>query len=334
MELALALLKQLPQPCLLCDASLKILAVSRTLSVGLGNRRLLGEPLSALSPGDAALTRAARQALSEERVHRLSECTVLGESALPCCVELQPLSGLDPAVLLVCLTLPGDRDARPDALARQMARALSHEIRNPLGGLRGAAQLLSRARSDCTEYTDIIIAEADRISGLVDRVLYERQPQHALCNIHVPLERARRLLEAQAEAGLSALKVQRDYDPSLPETLADTEQLLQALLNLLQNAVQANAQNLLLKTRAERQVRLGARLLRKAIRIDVQDDGLGVPENLRDTLFLPLVTGRTTGCGFGLATTLAIAEEHGGGLRYHSRPGDTVFSLFLPVRGL
>lgn len=206
-------------------------------------------------------------------------------------------------------------------------RSLAHELKNPLGGLRGAAQLLSRRvlEPDLRAYAEIIVAEVDRLRALTERLLVPatgRSP--AAVNVHGVLERVRLLLAADGA------QVQRDYDPSLPECTGEGDRLVQVFLNIARNAVEADATSITLRTRYERSAVLvdgrGA-----ALRIDIEDDGLGIPDSLRNTLFLPLVSGREGGTGLGLATASEIVREHGGRIDCHSRPRRTVFSVWLPV---
>ncbi len=215
------------------------------------------------------------------------------------------------------------------ASMRQMTRAFAHEIRNPLSGLRGTAQLLSRMHPELQSYTQILIHESDRLVRLIDRLSQQQRFQPKPCNIHELTENVRRLTTAQ----FPDINWQRDYDPSLPEIAADADAITQALLNLCLNAAQAQARSVSLRTRIEHGVATPARWLRSALRIDVADNGQGVPESVRDSLFLPLVTARAQagGSGFGLAQVLAVAEEHGGHVRYRSIAGDTCFSLYLPI---
>jgi len=213
----------------------------------------------------------------------------------------------------------------------QTLRGLAHEVRNPLAGLRGAAQLLQRraVEPDQQRLAELIIAEADRLVGLTDRLLRPGgKPHLSAVNLHEVAERARALIEAEAAP---ALRLERDYDPSLPSFRGDADRLLQLLLNLLRNAVQASASSIVVRTRAEHGTVLNGEPMRLALRLDVIDDGGGVDESLRDALFLPLVSGRVDGTGLGLALAQEIAHEHGGQLGFTSRAGRTVFSLTLPL---
>jgi len=215
----------------------------------------------------------------------------------------------------------------------QSLRGLAHEVKNPLAGLRGAAQLLQRraAEPDQQRLAELIIAEADRLAALADRLLRPAgKPHLSQVNLHEVAERARALIAAEAAP---EVMLGRDYDPSLPHLRGDGDRLQQLLLNLLRNALQASANSIVVRTRAEHGVLINGQLVRLALRLDVIDDGSGVPEPLRDTLFLPLVSGRADGTGLGLALAQEVAHEHGGQLAFASRPGRTVFSVTLPLGG-
>jgi two-component system nitrogen regulation sensor histidine kinase GlnL len=221
----------------------------------------------------------------------------------------------------------GDRRA----LSRRVVRQLAHEIRNPLAGLRGAAQLLARDEPDPArrELADIVRDEADRLDRLVDELLGPSGTvQLQAGNVHEPVDRVFALLAAEAGAGV---RVRRDYDPSLPAVAFDGDRLARALLNLGRNALQAGGGQVVLRTRAARNVTCAGQRHRLAVAVEVADDGAGVPDELTDSLFFPLVTGRSDGSGLGLAIAQEIAGLHGGRIEFDSRPGDTVFRLLLPV---
>lgn len=216
---------------------------------------------------------------------------------------------------------------------RLMTRQLAHEVKNPLGGLRGAAQLLARELPDPSlrEYTNVIISEADRLSTLVDQMLGPARPlRRSRLNVHEICEHVFQLIRAEADA---AVRVERDYDPSLPDGSFDRDHLVQALLNVARNALQAigTAGRLVLRTRAVPQARIGRVRHRLAVRIEVLDNGPGVPDHLRSTLFYPLVTSRPQGTGLGLAVSQELVTRHGGLIEFTSEPGETCFSLLLPL---
>ena len=219
------------------------------------------------------------------------------------------------------------------AYARNLVRRLGHEIKNPLGGLRGAAQLLESELPDAAlrEYTAVIIREADRLTNLVDRMIGPRRLLRLVpVNIHEVTERVRTLVSAETPA---SIVVERDYDPSIPELAADPELLIQAMLNIARNAVHALGERgrIALRTRVQRQVSIGTRQHRLMCRIDVADDGPGIPDDLVDSMFYPLVSGRDGGAGLGLSIAQSLVYEHGGIIECTSRPGDTTFSILLPM---
>ena len=219
---------------------------------------------------------------------------------------------------------------------RAMIRQLAHEIKNPLGGLRGAAQLLARQLADPSmrEYTSVIISEADRLAALVDTLLGPVQPpRKESINVHELLQHVGHLLAADAPPGVV---IERDYDPSLPLLRVDRNQIIQAMLNLGRNACQALATStvqgsrITLRTRALSNVNIGARRHRLVASVQFEDNGPGVPDQLRDTLFYPLVTGRADGTGLGLAVAQDLVSRHDGLIEFDSRPGLTTFTILLP----
>lgn len=224
----------------------------------------------------------------------------------------------------------------------ELLRNLAHEIRNPLGGLRGAAQLLEHELPSLAlrEYTQVIINEADRLQMLMDRLLTpHRVPQYAPTNIHEVLERVRSLLLAESPHGVH---IQRDYDTSLPELIGDREKLIQAVLNIARNAVQAMQSQtkhnqiphqIVFKTRAERQVTLAKKRYQIAIKLQIIDNGPGIPPALLERIFYPLVSGREGGSGLGLTLAQTFVTQHHGMLECTSEAGNTCFTLLLPIEG-
>ena len=221
--------------------------------------------------------------------------------------------------------------ALPLALSAAL-KGLAHELRNPLAGLKGAAQLLARRLPEgddaARELVELVDSEVGRLAQLVERLLDPAPPgPHAPLNVHAVLERVLRL--AEADAGW-AVKLVRDYDPSLPELEGDSDRLVQAVWNLVRNAIEAGAGEVVLRTRAEHGLRIGSEPHALALRLDIADDGRGVPEELAEQVFVPLVSGRAEGSGLGLAMAQQVAREHRGSLAFRSRPGHTVFTLLLP----
>lgn len=216
---------------------------------------------------------------------------------------------------------------------RELIRNLAHEIKNPLGALRGAAQLLDREleRPALHEYTQVIMAEADRLQLLMDRLLTPHRPaQPAALNVHEVAERVRSLILAE----FPGVRVIRDYDTSLPALTADREQLIQAVLNVARNGAQAlkGQGTITFKTRVARRVTLARRIFRLAILLQVIDDGPGIAEELRERVFFPLVSGREGGTGLGLTLAQTFVTQHQGIIEVDSQPGQTCFSILLPLR--
>jgi two-component system nitrogen regulation sensor histidine kinase GlnL len=221
---------------------------------------------------------------------------------------------------------------------RQLLRSLAHEIKNPLGGIRGAAQLLEGELSlpEQREYTRVIIGEADRLQSLVDRLLAPHRHPRVVgpVNIHEVCERVRALILAEFPRGL---EVRRDYDASVPDVRGDREQLIQALLNIVRNAAQAleariaaGGAAIVLRTRVARQVTIARQRHRLALALHVIDNGPGIPEALKDRIFYPLVSGREGGTGLGLTLAQTFVQQNDGAIEVESRPGHTEFRILIP----
>ena len=323
-----ALAEQMSTGLALVDAELRVAWINPALAEWLdtGPRSAVGQPLQLLLHDADWLAQAGRVLGEAEAVQwrGVSLRTARGRE-WTADVALQPV---DDGLLLEVHVL-----AEPAGGASQLSatlRGFAHEVKNPLAGLRGAAQLLQRrvGDADLEALAGLVIAEADRLASLANRLLHHGgAPRLGPVNIHEQLEWLCGLLQAEPEP----LQLRHDYDPSLPDVKGDAERLQQVLLNLARNAIEAGARTLTLRTRVEHGLRVGERILRTALRVDVIDDGPGVPAALRDTLFEPLVSGRADGSGLGLALAREIAREHGGELRFASRPGETVFSLYLPL---
>jgi two-component system nitrogen regulation sensor histidine kinase GlnL len=254
--------------------------------------------------------------------------------------RVSPLAGNE-AALLVELTDVTRRAkiSRENALliqhgaGRQMIRQLAHEIKNPLGGIRGAAQLLERQlpSAELREYTDVVISETDRLAALVDTLLGpggppKKQPH----NVHELIEYVIRIIEAEDPKHIS---IRRDYDPGLPLINLDRDQIVQALLNLVRNAVTAldGQGTLTLRSRAATNFTMGDIRHRVIASIEIEDDGPGIPKELQDSVFYPLVTSRPDGTGLGLAVAQELLSRHGGLIEFESKPGRTVFFVRLPL---
>ncbi|WP_415205650.1 nitrogen regulation protein NR(II) [Pseudorhodoferax sp.] len=244
--------------------------------------------------------------------------------------------------------LPLEQQARQDREERlidqaqankELIRNLAHEIKNPLGGIRGAAQLLEMEidSRDLIEYTQVIIHEADRLQSLVDRLLAPHRRPHVVgdVNIHEVCERVRSLIMAEFPRGL---RVVRDYDTSIPEFRGDREQLIQAVLNIVHNAAQALADRMaagdaeiVLRTRIARQITFGKQRYRLALELHVIDNGPGVPESIKSRIFYPLVSGRDGGSGLGLTLAQTFVQQHHGLIECESIPGRTDFKILIPL---
>lgn len=219
--------------------------------------------------------------------------------------------------------------------AKLLVRGLAHEIKNPLGGLRGAAQLLEKMLPDpeLTEYTQIIIEQADRLRVLVDRLLGPQKPgQKKSENLHLVLEKVRQLVELDMSA---EVHIERDYDPSLPNILMDTDQVEQAMLNIVSNAAQilsSQPQGIItIRTRTVHQANIHGQRHKLAARIEIIDNGPGIPSELQDTLFYPMVSGREGGTGLGLSISQNLIDQHNGKIDVESWPGHTMFTIYLPM---
>lgn len=230
-----------------------------------------------------------------------------------------------------------EQEAVQQQANRELIRNLAHEIKNPLGGIRGSAQLLDRELAGVEnaaalkEYTEVIIHEADRLQDLMHRLLSShRAMQPAQISIHEILERVRRLIHAE----FPGVKVRRDYDTSLPDITGDREQLIQAILNIERNAAQAmkGEGEILCRTRALRQVTLAKKRYRLALELQIIDNGPGIPAEIRDRIFYPLVSGREDGTGLGLALAQSFVQQHHGSIEAESVPGRTCFTLRLPLQ--
>jgi two-component system nitrogen regulation sensor histidine kinase GlnL len=235
-----------------------------------------------------------------------------------------------------------DREERQLGLTeanRQLMRNLAHEIKNPLGGVRGAAQLLeSELTPDQREYTRVIIAEADRLQALVDRLLAPHRSPRVVAdvNIHEVLERVRMVMLAEFPRGLA---IERDYDASAPEFRGDKEQLIQAVLNVVRNAAEAledriaaGDARIILRTRVARQATIARTRHRLALDLHIIDNGPGIPDDLKDRVFFPLVSGRDNGTGLGLTLAQTFVQQHDGLIEVESRPGRTDFRILIPLQ--
>jgi len=313
-----------------------------------GRKHLVGAPIDRALPSSPEFTRRLRQAIEEEAGFNENDLKldVAGEPVHVHCVvspiESVPAGGGEPRAALVIelreldQQIKIERESRlleQQEMNRELIRNLAHEIKNPLGGIRGAAQLLERELGDPEqrEFTQVIVKEVDRLQSLLNRLLTpSRLPRVELLNIHEVLERVRTLLSAE----FPGIGIKRDYDTSLPDLAGDKEQLIQAILNVARNAAQATGERgeIRMFTRIARQVTIARTRYRLAIAVAIEDDGPGVPAGLAERIFYPLVTGRQGGTGLGLSLAQSFVSQHQGLIEFESAPGRTRFTILLPVR--
>ena len=344
-DLTQRILENMSTAAVVLDDAFRVLALNPAAETLLETsvRRSAGLPFARVARGDE-VTELAGRALAGGRAciernmrlgRRLVDCTAtpLGEGA--------NVGGGGGGVLLEMADIEHhQRMSHEGRLLTQnesveaVVRGLAHEIRNPLGGLRGAAQLLerelaARAAGDLAEYTSIIISEADRLSLLVDRLLMPDAPaEHEPVNLHRVTEHVCALVEAVAAPRVA---IARDYDPSIPTLLGSFDQLVQAVLNVVRNAVQAGGDRIAIRTRVVHQAHVGRRQHSLAGRVDVIDNGPGVPPDLAESVFFPMVSGRAEGSGLGLPIAQSLVSRHGGIIEHRREAGETTFSILLPL---
>lgn len=339
------LIDNLSTALLLFDRDLRLCAINTAGEslLSLGVRQIMGQTVNELLK-NSAITSAAQRALftghslteRDIELHATGQAPINADCIVTPLAEAQYVLG----VMLEIINTDAQQWIRREEtliaqqnISRALIQGIAHEIKNPLGGIRGAAQLLERELSKAShrEYTTLIINEVDRLRTLLDRLGEPNSlPQRCMINIHEVLEHIRGLVEAEAPAGIV---VKCDYDPSLPELLADRDHLIQALLNIVRNAVQAvgNSGQILLRTRSQRQLTVGLRRHKLVVRVDVIDNGPGIPAELKDNIFYPLVTDRAEGTGLGLSIAQSLIHNQGGLIGFRSEPGETIFTVWLPI---
>lgn len=309
--------------------------------LGVSAYHALERPVNSMLGDCTELVRALANALSEGASYTEHDLALtLNGHTLVLSATVSPLDDAHGSAVIELHPAAGNvRIARDEQVMAQtqasqaLLRQLAHEIRNPLGGIRGAAQLLEGEleSSDLREYTQVIIQETNRLQGLLDRLLTPaKRPVVQPVNIHEVLERVRSLMQAE----FPRLQFQCDYDTSLPELAGDPEQLIQATLNIARNAAQAmnGDGRISFRTRVARQVTLAMKLWKLAIRVDVIDNGPGIPEDMLSRVFFPLVSGREGGSGLGLTLAQSLVQRHEGAIHVESQPGRTCFSIYLPIK--
>jgi two-component system, NtrC family, nitrogen regulation sensor histidine kinase GlnL len=314
-----------------------LLETSQTRCLGLHAEKLVLQPTEWLTILNQVLTSKSPHASRSISLMLLSGLEIHVDIIVTPFAGSNSDSGLLVELMAVDRLLKISRDEslmHSQEITRAVIRGLAHEIKNPLGGVRGAAQLLARElpNEELSEYTRIIIREADRLRDLVDRLLGpNRQLDMQPLNIHEILEHVRNLIAAESH---NRVTIVRDYDPSLPDFPGDKAQLIQVVLNIMRNALQAanpRECEILLRTRSQRQFTVGTQVHRLACRVDIIDNGPGIPTELQSSVFAPMVTGRAEGTGLGLSIAQSIIHLHGGVLECESCPGDTRFTFYLPM---
>jgi two-component system, NtrC family, nitrogen regulation sensor histidine kinase GlnL len=312
-----------------------------------GARSLIGQPFLGLFAEQDLLAVSLKEARTTHWDYAAQNVSYvrLGRDPLPLSCMVTRIDGSGLSLLAELRPIEQQiRLAREERIAaeqqsnRELIRNLAHEIKNPLGGLRGSAQLLERELDlrrqtgapidlELREYTQVIIKEADRLQNLMDRMLTpHRAPRIEPVGVHEVLERVRSLVKAEF-----GIVIERDYDPSLPELVGDREQLIQAVLNIARNAAQAGATSVTFRSRALRQVTILRQRYRLALELQVIDDGPGVPDSIQDRIFNPLVSGREGGTGLGLSLAQTFVQYHHGVIEFESRPDRTIFRILLPL---
>ncbi len=344
----IAVLNQLATAVIQLDAELRVWEANPAAEnlIMTSIAKLRGLSLGKLFPGQHEFVAAVALAVCDQRSFTERDLQLTRPNLEPMRVDciVSPRQSGDGVQGVVLELTSTERQQRIQAeenkliqnqISTALMQGLAHEVKNPLGGIRGAAQLLERELTDVQqrEYTQIIIGEVDRLRKLVDRMLGPRGVlTPSTFNVHEVLEHVRQVVEIEAGRCIS---IHRDYDPSLPELQADRDLMIQAFLNLMRNSVQALGDrrgNICLRTRAQRKFTIGSRLHRLVIRVEVCDDGPGVDPALGDSIFFPMVSGRPDGSGLGLPIAQSLVNRQGGLIDYTSAPGHTVFTVWLPIR--
>ncbi|MEJ2059826.1 MAG: nitrogen regulation protein NR(II) [Gammaproteobacteria bacterium] len=345
-QTAMTLLENLSTAVVVLDTEINVryLNPAAEMLLQCSNQRMQGMPFDAVfstRPEWFDELEAARQELNPRTVkEKLMVLANLQEHIVD--FSVAPVTPPEGEACLLLEFIQQDRHLRisreeqiiaQQAATRALVRGMAHEIKNPLGGLRGAAQLLDAELDNpyLKEYTHIIIGEADRLQKLVDRLLGPNTlPQKRHLNIHEVLEHVRALVSTDLPP---AIDLRDDYDPSIPDLFADRDQLVQVILNIVRNAQHALVDHgeIILRTRVLRQYTIGTTRHRLVASIEIIDNGPGIPEEIQDRLFVPMVFGRHGGTGLGLSIAQSLVNQHSGLIECRSRPGETVFTILLPL---
>lgn len=329
---------------LLVDADLQVVfsnqAAESLLQESAG--QMSGRSLNEVMTNGCDLTELVRKAMTANQMYTTRQMLLElpGRNAVKADITVTPMADEEQALVEM---IPMDRYLRIDRdaaikehyqITRQMVRGLAHEIKNPLGGIKGSAQLLARELPDesLVEYTNIIVEEADRLTTLVDRMLGPNSlPELKTISIHEVLERTARLIELESPTTI----IVRDYDPSIPDLAIDPELMQQALLNVVRNAMQCLENiplpTIVVMTRIERQFTISGKRHKMVLQVDIRDNGPGIPIEIQEHLFYPMISRRPGGTGLGLTFAQNIINQHGGMIEFDSAPGNTVFSIFIPL---
>ena len=373
-ELAENILDNLNTAVVLLDEQLNVLCLnpSAEMLLGVSTKKITSKPIQKLLL-DKALIEAIQETLETNHPFTQRERTIqLNDHKVTVDVSVQPITSDFVSENFVLGNLVSEKSvsekneihlliefshldrhlriSREENLLAQhetiraLLRSMAHEVKNPLGGIRGAAQLLEREleNPELAEYTQVIINEADRLKKLEDRMLGPNiRPNQMLVNIHSVTERVRSLLKADKSRDV---KILFDYDPSIPEVYFDPEHLIQAVLNIVRNAAQALSEQtvddkslvneekiITIKTRVMRHFNIGHKRYKLVAKMDIIDNGPGISEEMQERIFMPLITGRAEGTGLGLSIAQSLISQNGGLIECHSKPGKTVFSLLLPI---
>ena len=346
-ERAVRIFDHLTTAVLLFDENLRLVSINSAgeslLSVSCN--RLLGKTPKKIWPNTSFFTNAIKKSFqyASTRIERGIEMDLINQNSIKVdCIFTPLLIGDETKEILVEL-VSADAFVRVmqefnqqtvQKAAKESIQGMAHEIKNPLGGIRGAAQLMEKELADKSllEYTKIIINESDRLRNFVDRMMAANTyPVKSETNIHEIVEYVVSIIRAECPRDLN---IKKDYDPSIPNIYVDREQLIQAVLNLLRNAVQATTEdeNILLRTRIQRQMTIQNKLNRLAIQLDIIDNGPGIPAEIESGAFYPMVTGHAEGTGLGLSIAQQLIQSHGGIINYERKEDNTRFSILLPIR--
>jgi two-component system nitrogen regulation sensor histidine kinase GlnL len=325
------------------DRSLRVIYINTATEMlfEISQRQAELIPLQTLLPGEKKLFNSINRVVTSGQVLMERELPLFipanGEVMVDCFIKELELD--EPFVIVELSILDYQQRVKHDErleTQQRVVRGLAHEIKNPLGGLRGAAQLLERQldSEDLKEYTRIIISEADRLQNLMNRMLGpHQQPEKKYTNIHQVLQHVRQLVDIEVD---DRLRFHVDYDPSIPELYADFDQMIQIFLNIVRNAVQAmnGVGVIILRTRIMRNITIESQFHRLAALVEVEDNGPGIPESIQDSLFYPLVTGRADGTGLGLYLVQNLVQRNAGTITCTSQKGQTIFSVIFPLEPL